>query len=82
MGRVSEIRSNPLWACIDNHDYQKSKYPVLIYNRDGQTTHEYMAMCGHVVSNKSNNCLENFPVVGGTWRFFDAGLGRHQNWRF
>ncbi len=67
---------------VDNHDYQERKYPVLIYNRDGQTTREYMAVGGHVVSNKSNNCLENFRVFRGTWRFFDAGLGRHQNRRF
>jgi hypothetical protein len=62
---------------IDNHDYQESKYPVLIYNCDGQTTREYMAVSGHVVLNKSNNCLKNFRVFNGTRRSFDAGLGRH-----
>jgi hypothetical protein len=61
---------------------KKNKYLVLIYNRDGQTTQEYMAMGGHVVSNKLNNCIENFQVFRETQRFFDAGLGKHQNRRF
>jgi hypothetical protein len=73
-GWVSEIRPNPLRA-VDNRDYQQRKYPVLIYNRDGQTTREYMAVGGHVVSNKSSNCLENFWVFRGTRRFFDAVWG-------
>jgi hypothetical protein len=41
-----------------------------------------MTVGGHVVSNKWNNCLENFRVFHGTRRFFDAGLGRHRNRRF
>ncbi len=67
---------------VDNRNYQERKYPALIYNRDGQTTCEYMTVGGHVVSNKWNNCLENFRVFHGTRRFFDAGLGRHRNRRF
>jgi hypothetical protein len=48
-----------------------------MYNRDGQTTREYMAVASHIVSNKLNNCLENFRVFCGTRRFFDVGLGIH-----
>jgi hypothetical protein len=59
VGRVSEINQTLSGHHIDNHDYQESKYPVLIYNRDGQTTHEYMAVGGHIVLNKSDNCMEN-----------------------
>ncbi len=41
-----------------------------------------MAVGGHVVLNKLNNCLENFQVFCETRRFFDAGSRRHRNRRF
>ncbi len=81
MGRVSKIYQTLFEHRVDNRDYQESKYPILIYKCDGQTTREYMDVGGHVVSNKSNNCLQNFRVFRGTWRFFDVGLGRHWNRR-
>ncbi len=42
-----------------------------------------MTLGGHVVLNKSNNCLDNyFRAFRGTRRFFDAGFGKHRNRRF
>jgi hypothetical protein len=81
VGLVSEIRPSPgiaLITVIIKKENIRFWYITVMVKQP----HEYMAMSGHVVSNKLNNSLENFWVFPGTRRFFDAGLGRHRNRRF